>query len=80
LEASTDRQDRAVLERIKEALDQLAADPGHASVRRRRFRSGLWLVTVAGRAGEDDWAMLWEPHVDRPDDVMVQYIGPASFA
>lgn len=80
LEASADRQDRALLHRINRALDQLAADPGDASVRGRRFQSGLWLVAVEGRAGEDDWALLWEPHVELPDDVMIQYIGSASFA
>lgn len=80
LEASADPQDEALLHRINDVLDQLAADSGDASVRRRRFQSGLWLVTVAGRAGENDWALLWEPHVELPDDVMIQYIGSASFA
>lgn len=80
LETSTDHQDRALLARINEILDQLAVDPGDASVRRRRFQSGLWLVTFPGRVGEDDWALLWEPHVDLPEDVMVHYIGSASFA
>ena len=80
LEASADAQDRALPHRINEVLDQLAADPGDASVRKRRFQSGLWLVTVAGHAGEDDWALLWEPHVEAPDDVMIHYIGSASFA
>ena len=80
LEASTDAQDRALLHRINSVLDQLAADPGGAAVRKRRFQSGLWLITIEGRIGEDDWALLWEPHVDRPEDVMVHYIGSASFA
>ena len=80
LEASTDDQDRALLDRISAVLDQLAADPGDASVRQRRFQSGLWLVTVRGRPGEDDWALLWEPHTDAPEDVMVHYVGSASFA
>ncbi len=80
LEASTNHQDRALLDRSNEVLEQLGADPGDASVRQRRFQSGLWLVTVPGRVGEDDWALLWEPHVDLPEDVMVHYIGPASFA
>lgn len=80
LEASADSQDRALLHRINDVLDQLAADPGDASARRRRFQSGLWLVTVSGRACEDDWALLWEPHIELPEDVMIHYIGSASFA
>jgi hypothetical protein len=80
LEPSSDRQDRALLNRLNAVFDQLAADPGDASVRARRFQSGLWLVTVAGRAGEDGCAVLWEPHVELPDDVMIHYVGSASFA
>lgn len=80
LEASKDDADRALLRRINEVLDQLAADPGHVSVRKRRFQSGLWLVTILGPAAEDDWAQLWEPHIDAPDDVMIHYVGSASFA
>lgn len=78
LEASADAQD-ALLQRINGVLDQPAANPGDASVRGRRFQSGLWLVSVAGRAGEDDWALLWEPHVELPDEVMIHYIGSGSF-
>jgi hypothetical protein len=80
LEASGDPRDRDLLERLDAVLDRLTADPGDAHVRGRRFQSGLWLVTVSGRAGEDDWAVLWEPHVEDPTDVMVHSIGPASFA
>lgn len=83
LEASSecDVRDRALLERLNAVFDQLAADPGDASVRARRFQSGLWVVTVPGRVvGEDDWAVVWEPHVELPDDVMIHYVGSASFA
>jgi len=80
LESSNDPRDRALLGRLNAVFDQLATDPGDASVRARRFQSGLWLVTVAGRVGEDDWAVLWEPHVARPSDVMIHYVGSASFA
>jgi hypothetical protein len=80
LEQSSDPQTEALLSRIDTVFDQLAADPGDASVRRRRFQSGLWLVTLAGREGEADWAVLWEPHIERSDDVMIHYVGPASFA
>jgi hypothetical protein len=80
LESSTDPLDRGLLARLSAVFDQLAMDPGDASVRARRFQSGLWLVTVAGRGGEDDWAVLWEPHVELPNDVMIHYVGSASFA
>jgi hypothetical protein len=80
LEASADSQDRALLQRINDVLDQLARDSGDASVRRRRFQSGLWLIVLPGRAREDDWALLWEPHAAAPEDVMIHYIGSASFA
>jgi hypothetical protein len=80
LESSSDHQDRALLGRLNAVFDQLAADPGDASVRARRFQSGLWVVTVAGRAREDDWAVVWEPHVELSDDVMIHYVGSASFA
>ena len=80
LEESADPQDRALLDRVEAVFRQLESDSGHASVRGRRFQSGLWLITVRGRDGEDDWAILWEPHVERPDDVMIHYVGGASFA
>lgn len=80
LESNSDHRDRALLGRLNAVFDQLATDPGDASVRARRFQSELWVVTVAGRAGEDDWAVVWEPHVELPDDVMIHYVGSASFA
>lgn len=80
LESSSDHRDRALVSRLNAVFDQLAADAGDASVRARRFQSGLWVVTVAGRAGEDDWAVVWEPHVELPRDVMIHYVGSASFA
>ena len=80
LEASSDPRDRALLRRVNEVLDRLAADPSDGAVRRRRFQSGLWLVTVAGRTEEDDWVVLWEPHVELSPAVMIHYIGSASFA
>lgn len=57
----------------------LEADAGHHSVRRIRFPvPGLWCVTVSG--DDEGWAILWEPHPGIDGDVLVQYVGPASFA
>ncbi len=67
-----------LLRRVNEALDMLEADPGQAAVRRHRFTNGLWCVVVAGPAEEG--AVLWELHPDEPETVVVQYLGPASFA
>jgi hypothetical protein len=48
LESSSDPRDRALLGRLNDVFDQIANNPGHASVRARRFQSGLWLVTRCG--------------------------------
>lgn len=76
LEADPSRAE--LLARINVVLDLLAADPGDARVRRRRFQNGLWCLVVAGNDGE--WAVLWEPHPTVADAVAVQYLGPASFS
>ncbi len=68
-----------LLQAINRVLDQLEADPGHASVRRIRFQvPALWCVTVV--ADNEEWAILWEPHPDHPTEVTVHYVGPASFS
>lgn len=59
--------------RINASLDRLSEDPGDASVRRRRFQNGLWLVMMWDRV------ILWEPHPEKTDAVIVHYIGPDSF-
>ena len=53
-------------------------DPSDRTMRRIRFTNGLWCVTVA--ADNEQWAILWEPHPDDAANVIVQYLGPASFA
>lgn len=76
LEADAARSQLA--ERVQAVLGSLADDPGHARLRRHRFEIGLWGVIVRG-SGED-WIVLWEPHPETHDAVIVHYIGPASFA
>jgi hypothetical protein len=63
---------------VNRALDQLEADPRDKSVRRHRFTNGLWCVTFSD--DEEDWVLLWESHPTEPDGIVVQYLGPASFA
>jgi hypothetical protein len=68
-----------LLQRVNQVLDWLEADPAEPRVRRVRFhRPALWCVTVA--AGDEEWAVLWEPHATEADVVVVRYLGPASFA
>ncbi|MGH9223186.1 MAG: hypothetical protein ACRD2W_05250 [Acidimicrobiales bacterium] len=67
-----------LLAAVNHVLDQLESDPGDDSVRRHRFRDPpLWGVLMTGDA--ENWALLWQPHPDRPEQVVVQYLGPASF-
>jgi hypothetical protein len=47
-------------------------------VRRIRFSNGLWCITVV--ADNEEWVVLWEPHPEDPEGLLVQYLGPASFA
>jgi hypothetical protein len=67
-----------LLAAVNALLDQLEADPGHWSVRRIRFSNGLWCITVV--ADNEEWVVLWEPHPEDPEGLLVQYLGPASFA
>ena len=76
LEADAARAELA--DRVSAVLDALASDPDQVSLRRHRFQIGVWGVVVRG-SGED-WIVLWEPHPGRDGDVIVQYVGPASFA
>ena len=70
---------RSVLaHRINDVLDRLEMNPGDASLRRHRFHQpALWCVLVEAQG--EDWAVLWETHPTQPDDVIVRYLGPASF-
>ncbi|MBU1225797.1 MAG: hypothetical protein KJ698_01115 [Actinobacteria bacterium] len=70
---------RKALERVDEILDALEEDPGRAWLRAHRFRSPpLWCVTFD--ASGEAWAILWSMDDDEDDRVLVDYIGPASFA
>lgn len=65
--------------RVRQACGELDADHGQAHLRRHRFtQPPLWYITIADRT--DTWVILWEPSPDHPDDAIIRYIGPASFA
>ena len=70
-----DPQRRALAAAMDRVLLRLETHPGDASLRRNRFTNGLWAISVSG-SGED-WFVLWEPHPDEADGVVVQYVGPA---
>lgn len=73
-----DEARRALIARVNEVLDQLETDPGDVSVRRHRFQEvGLWCVVIPDQ--DDQWVVLWEPHPDRDDAVIIHYLGPATF-
>ncbi len=75
----SDASSGVLLQRVNEALDWQEADSSDPRVRRMRFRQpALWCVTIV--AGEDEWAILWEPLHGENDAVVVRYLGPASFA
>lgn len=78
-EAELDRLEKAgravLLERIEDALDELAADPGGRNSRRRAFRGGTFGITV--RDPDQDWLVIWEPG---EEVIGVRYIGPDPFA
>jgi hypothetical protein len=78
-EAELDRLEKTgrldLLERIDDAIDALAVDPGSRASRRRAFRGGTFGITVRDRA--DDWLIIWE--YDN-DIIVVRYIGPDPFA
>ena len=70
---------RLLQTRVQAVLDLLARNPSHETLRRRRLHiPSLWWVTVV--AGNEELVILWEPHPTIPDDVLVHYVGPASFA
>ena len=70
-----DPQRRALAAAMDRVLLRLETHPGDASLRRNRFTNGLWAISVS--ASGEDWFVLWEPHPDEADSVVVQYVGPA---
>ena len=78
-EAELDRLEKTqrwdLLERIEDAIDALADDPGAKGSRQRAFRGGGFGITVRSR--DDDWLIIWEQD---GDVVAIRYIGPDPFA
>jgi hypothetical protein len=68
---------RGLTTRVNATIDALLENPGDSKFRRRRFRIGLWCVTVVD--GTNEWVILWEPHPDDQNGIIIQYLGPASF-
>jgi hypothetical protein len=58
-------------------LDDLEHDANQRHLRRHRFQIGLWGVVV--QSGSDEWIVLWEPHSELDDAIVIQYIGPSAF-
>lgn len=77
-ELDQDPARRRLSERVAATLDALELDAGRAELRRHRFVSGLWGIVVHG--DDETWVVLWEPHPTNDDAVVIQYVGPASFA
>ncbi|MFM8861861.1 MAG: hypothetical protein ACKOIA_05300 [Acidimicrobiia bacterium] len=73
-----DRARGALARRLDDVLDLLERDPGSVELRRHRFVTGLWGVVVG--SDDENWIVLWEPHPTIADAIVVQYVGPASFA
>jgi len=73
----TDPALAAVLASVDEKLDLLEEDPTDSAVRPRRFTNSLWCVIAYN--GQEDWAILWEPHPELAGDVAIRYLGPATF-
>lgn len=66
---------------VESVLDQLEADPGHESVRRRTRRTSkgdvIWKVDIRLRA--EDWTLLWIEHPKHAGDVLILYLGPSQY-
>ncbi|OFW65143.1 MAG: hypothetical protein A2135_03255 [Actinobacteria bacterium RBG_16_67_15] len=74
-----DHRRRRELGRVDEVLDALEADPGQTWLRAHRFQDPpLWCVTFD--VGDEMWAILWSFDGGDRERVLVDYIGPASFA
>jgi hypothetical protein len=76
-----DAQPARLAEAIELALDQLEADPGQESVRRRTRRTSkgdvIWKIDIRPRA--EDWTLLWIEHPTRTGDVLILYLGPSQY-
>lgn len=67
---------------VEDVLDRLVDDPTQAAVRPLGLRTpgGRRLWRVAIRRSVDDWSLVWLPHPTRPADVLIVYLGPATYA
>jgi len=76
-ELAADGSRRRLFERVNALLDDLEHDSNQLHLRRHRFQIGMWGVIVA--SGADEWIVLWEPHPDIDDAIIIQYVGPSAF-
>ena len=73
------RRHLRVLQQVDELLDALEVDPGQSRLRVIRFQDPpLWCITFV--AAGAPWAILWNYDGADRGRVLVDYIGPASFA
>ncbi len=76
-ELEADEMRRRLFDRIDAVLSDLELDSNQLYLRRHRFQIGMWGVIVA--SGADEWIVLWEPHPDIDDAIIIQYVGPSAF-
>lgn len=76
-ELEADETRRRLFDRINAVLSDLELDSNQLHLRRHRFQIGMWGVIVA--SGADEWIVIWEPHPDIDDAIMIQYVGPSAF-
>lgn len=76
-ESEADETCRRLFDRLNEVLFDLERDSNQRHLRRHRFQIGMWGVIAA--AGADEWIVLWEPHPDIDDAIIIQYVGPSTF-
>lgn len=72
-----DPRRRRLLAAINSVLEKLLHDPTDAAVRPRLFTNTeppLWCVQLF--ADDEEWVVLWNPHPQLADAVVVQYLGP----
>ncbi len=76
-ELEADETRRRLFDRINAVLSDLELDSNQLHLRRHRFQIGMWGVIIA--SGADEWIVIWEPHPDIDDAIMIQYVGPSAF-
>jgi hypothetical protein len=76
-ELEADETRGRLFERINAVLSDLEVDSNQLHLRRHRFQIGMWGVIVA--SGADEWIVIWEPHPDIDDAIIIQYVGSSAF-